>query len=115
LQGGSGIFNNATAQLKADLDRFTAESPAGVDQTSRSYQCGAEVGTTIIQLLFYAPGASVDGYHPAPGQYNFDDESTHPLVLVPIDPNNPSGPKKAVRQSHGRCNEKTAQRVAIQS
>lgn len=115
LQGGSGISNNATAQLKAVLDRFTAESPGGVDQASRSYQFGAEVGTTTFRLLFHAPGASADGYHPTPGRYKFDDEPTHPIVLVPIDPNDPNGPKKAIRQYHGPFYGKTAKRVATQS
>jgi vanadium chloroperoxidase len=115
LQGGSGISRNATAQLKAVLDGFAAQSPGGIDQSSRSYQFGAEVAILLFQLLFHAPGASADGYHPTPGRYKFNDEPTHPVVLVPVDPNDPNGPKKAIRQYHGPYYGTTAKRVATQS
>jgi vanadium chloroperoxidase len=115
LQGGAGISRNATAQLEAVLGRFLAESPGGVDQSSRSYLFGVEVATLIFQLLFHAPGASSDGYHPTPGRYKFDDEPTHPVVLVPVDPNEPNGPKKAIRQYHAPYYGTTAKRVATQS
>jgi vanadium chloroperoxidase len=115
LQGGPNISNNATAQLQAVLDRFLASAPGGMDQASGSYQFGAAVGEAIFQLLFHPPGVSADGYHPTPGRYKFDDEPTHPVVLVPVDPNDPNGPKKAIRQYHGPFYGKTAKRVATQS
>jgi vanadium chloroperoxidase len=105
----------STAQLKAVLDRYLADSPGGVDQSSRSYLFGAEVATLIFQLLFHAPGASSEGYHPTPGRYKFDDEPTHPVLLVPVDPNEPNGPKKAIRQYHAPYYGTTAKRVATQS
>jgi vanadium chloroperoxidase len=115
LQGGASISNNATAQLKDVLDRFVAQTPGGVDLTSTSYQFGAAVGTAIFQLLFHPPGVTQEGYHPTPGRYKFDDEPTHPVVLVPVDPNEPNGPKKPFRQYHGPFYGKTAKRVATQS
>ncbi|KAF2188526.1 acid phosphatase/Vanadium-dependent haloperoxidase [Zopfia rhizophila CBS 207.26] len=114
LQPGESISRDATAQLKGLIDRFAAEFP-GLDDTSRSYQFGAEVANTFFQLLFHAPGASADGYHPVPGRYKFNDEPTHPVVLVPVDPNDPTGPKKAIHQHHGPFYGKTAKRFATQT
>jgi vanadium chloroperoxidase len=114
LQGGGSVSDKATAQLRGLLDRFAAEF-TGLDKTSRSYQFGAEVASTFFQLLFHAPGATQEGYHPTPGRYKFDDEPTHPVVLVPVDPNNPSGPKKPFRQYHAPFYGKTAKRLATQS
>lgn len=115
LQGGPGISNNATAQLSALLDRYIDDAPGGVDSASASYQFGSAVGTAFFQLLFHPQGVSAEGYHPTPGRYKFDDEPTHPVVLVPVDPNDPNGPKKAIRQYHGPFYGKTAKRFATQT
>jgi vanadium chloroperoxidase len=116
LQGDPNIISrNATAQLKHVLDHFVAKSPGGVDQSSRSYLFGAEIAALLFKLLFHAPGASAGEYHPKTEHYKFNDEPTHPVVLKPIDPNNPHGPKKAVRQYHGPYYGTTAKRVATQS
>lgn len=115
LQEDPSISCNATAQLRYLLDRFKADAPGGIDQSSRSYTFGTAVSMAIFQLLFHAPGASSAGYHPTPGRYKFDDEPTHPVVLVPIDPNNPNGPKKAIRNYHGPFYGATAKRLATQS
>jgi vanadium chloroperoxidase len=114
LQTGPDISRNATAQLEALLDRSIADF-SGIDQASVSYQFGVQVATVLFSLLFHAPGASQDGYHPTPGRYRFDDEPTHPVRLVPVDPNNPNGPKKAVRQYHAPFYGQTAKRFATQS
>ncbi|KAH8719247.1 hypothetical protein GQ44DRAFT_762117 [Phaeosphaeriaceae sp. PMI808] len=115
LQGGPNISRNATAQLRLSIDRSSGMSPGGVDAASRSYVFGTAVATTIFSLLFHAPGASAEGYHPTPGRFKFNDEPTHPVVLIPVDPNEPNGPKKAVRQYHGPFYGATARRFATQS
>lgn len=111
----ASISRNATAQLRYLLDQFKAHAPGGVDQASRSYTFGAEVAMAIFDLLNHAPGATSAGYHPTPGRYKFDDEPTHPVVLVPVDPNDPNGPKKAIRNYHAPFYGATAKRVATQS
>jgi vanadium chloroperoxidase len=113
LQGGGGVSNRATALLRGLLNDFAAKFPA--DDTSTSYQFGAEVACVFFKLLFHAPGATQEGYHPTPGRYKFDDEPTHPVVLVPVDPNNPDGPKMPFRQYHAPFYGRTAKRLATQS
>ncbi|KAF2675599.1 hypothetical protein K458DRAFT_425350 [Lentithecium fluviatile CBS 122367] len=114
LQTGADISRNATAQLQALLDRSAAEFP-GLDNTSTSYQFGAQVATAFFFLLYHQHGAGADDYKPVPGRYKFNDEPTHPVKLVPVDPNDPHGPKKPVRQYHGPYYGKTAKRLATQS
>jgi vanadium chloroperoxidase len=114
LQPSDGVSDYATAQLRLLLDKALADFP-GLDQASRSYQFGTEVAAVFFTLLFHAPGASQEGYHPTPGRYKFDDEPTHPVRLVPVDVNNPDGPQKAIRQYHAPFYGKTAKRVATQS
>jgi vanadium chloroperoxidase len=114
LQPDPKISRNATAQLGAVLDRFAGDF-SGLDPAGRSYQFGAEVSTAFFKLLFHKDGVSAEGYHPEPGPYKFNDEPTHPVVLVPVDPNDPDGPKKPVRQYHGPYYGKTAKRFATQS
>jgi vanadium chloroperoxidase len=110
----TNISNNAYAQLQDLIDR-SAASFSGIDTASASYHFGAAVATTFFDLLFHAPGASPAGYHPTPGRYKFDDEPTHPVILVPVDPNNPNGPKMPFRQYHGPFYGKTAKRFATQT
>jgi vanadium chloroperoxidase len=114
LRDDPNVSRNAIAQMKTLLDRFAAEFP-GLDPTSRSYQFGTEVATVFFHLLFHAPGATAEGYHPIPGRYRFNDEPTHPVVLVPVDINDPNGPKKAIRNYHAPYYGATAKRVATQS
>jgi vanadium chloroperoxidase len=110
----SNISDAAYAQLQNYIDR-SAAAFTDLDTASTSYQFGAAVGTKFFDLLFHAPGASQAGYHPTPGRYKFDDEPTHPVVLVPVDPNNPNGPKMPFRQYHGPFYGKTAKRFATQT
>jgi vanadium chloroperoxidase len=110
----SNISDAAYAQLQSYIDR-SAAAFTGLDTASASCQFGTAVGTKFFDLLFHAPGASQAGYHPTPGRYKFDDEPTHPVVLVPVDPNNPNGPKMPFRQYHGPFYGKTAKRFATQT
>jgi vanadium chloroperoxidase len=98
---GATISDNAYAQLQYVIDKSVTDAPGGVDAASSSFNFGKAVATVFFNLLFHAPGASQAGYHPTPGPYKFDDEPTHPVVLVPVDANNPDGPKRPFRQYHG--------------
>ena len=114
LSGGEGVSDNATAQLRALLEKFIAEFDK-LDKSSPSYSFGVKVAVIIYNLLFHADGAASHDYRPVPGRYKFDDDPTHPVTLVPVDPNNPTGPKKAIHQYHGPFYGKTAKRLATQS
>jgi vanadium chloroperoxidase len=114
LQPSEDIARSATAQLQALLDRLAMEF-SGLDQEGRSYQFGGEVAAVLFKLLFHPDGAASGDYHPTPGRYKFDDEPTHPVRLVPVDPNNPDGPKKPFREYHAPFYGKTAKRFATQS
>jgi vanadium chloroperoxidase len=114
LQGGEGISDYATTQLRMLLDRSLSEF-GSVEEASASYHFGTAVATSFFVLLFHPQGASGAGYHPTPGKYRFADEPTHPVKLVPVDVNNPNGPKKAIRQYHGPYYGATAKRFATQT
>jgi vanadium chloroperoxidase len=115
LQAGPGIARNTTTQLKAVLDDFTTRSPGGVVVSSTGYGYGEKVANTIYQLLYQAPGVMAKTYNPERGPYKFYDEPTHPVVLVPVDVNQPDGTKKPIRQFHEPFYGTTAKRVAAQS
>ncbi|KAI5378704.1 hypothetical protein J4E82_002590 [Alternaria postmessia] len=112
---GATISDNAYAQLQYVIDKSVTDAPGSVDAASSSFNFGKAVATVFFNLLFHAPGASQAGYHPTPGPYKFDDEPTHPVVLVPVDANNPDGPKRPFRQYHGPFYGKTAKRFATQT
>jgi vanadium chloroperoxidase len=114
LESGGSISRNATAQLQHLLQDSITNCP-DLDETSLSYHFGASVSNVIFGLLFHAHGAAADDYKPTPGPYKFNDEPTHPVVLIPIDPDDPHGPKKAVRQYHGPYYGVRAHRFATQT
>lgn len=118
LQGGAGISNFATTQLRLLINAAIAEFAQKFEpiaDTSPSYQFGAEVANTFFQLLNHPDGADPRDYMPTPGRYQFNDEPTHPVVLVPVDPNDPTGPKKAIRNYHAPFYGKEAKRFATQT
>jgi vanadium chloroperoxidase len=115
LSGDVGISKNATKQLDTLIMRYTAGAPEGVDAASQSYLFGTQVAEKIFHLLFHPEGAAAGNYMPKGGRLKFADEPTHPVVLVPVDPNNPDGEKKAIRQYHGPFYGERAKRFATQS
>jgi vanadium chloroperoxidase len=75
------------------------------------------VGQAILNLLDFKPGepgTSQGSYRPRPGRYRFDDDPTNPVHLVPVNPNDPNGPKRAVRIYHAPFYGMTAKRIAVQ-
>jgi vanadium chloroperoxidase len=115
LAPGPSISNNATKQLDSLITRFIAGAPGVVDAASRSYVFGTEVAEKLFDLLFHLEGAAAGNYMPKGGRYKFNDEPTHPVLLVPEDPNNPDGDTKPVRQYHGPFYGQRAKRFATQS
>jgi len=89
----------------------------GLDALSESYQFGLDVGVAMLHLLAIKPdepGADQGFYRPKDGRYYFRDESTNPVRLFPIDPNNPDSPKRAARLYHAPFYGMTAKRFAVQ-
>jgi vanadium chloroperoxidase len=115
LAPGPSISDDATKQLDTVIERFTVGSPGGVDTASASYMFGTEVANQIFDLLFLPEGVAAGNYMPKGGRLKFADEPTHPVVLVPVDPNNPDGEKKAIRNYHGPFYGQHAKRFATQS
>jgi hypothetical protein len=58
------------------------------------------VATVVVGLPFHEHGTAADGDKPTSGRYKFDDEPTHLVVLLRIDPDSPNGPKRDSRQYH---------------
>ena len=108
------VSRDATHQLAQLHNKLVADSP-DFDALSESYRFGVAVADTMLKLLDHGPGLESGSYRPTPHvPYRFNDEPTNPVKLVPIDPNNPEGPKTAVHQYHAPVYGMTAKRIASQ-
>ena len=86
----------------------------GLDPNSASFKYGEELGKVMFDLLNHAPGADEGCYEPKGGRYFFEDEPTHPVRIMPKNPNCPDGEKEVKRPRHAPIYGKTAKRFAIQ-
>ncbi|KAL9110400.1 MAG: hypothetical protein Q9227_005131 [Pyrenula ochraceoflavens] len=87
------------------------------DTLSASYRFGVAVGQAMLNLLNIQPGEpgfDQDSYAPTPGRYKFNDDPTNPVRVVPVDPNNPSGPTTVQRVYNAPFYGMTAKRLAVQ-
>ena len=115
---GSNFAFTISDQLDQLLSQLINRYPSTIDTLSSSYQFGIDVGTAILNLLAIKPGepgADQGRYQPhESGRFFFRDEPSNPVRLVPVDPNNPSGPKRAVKIYHAPYYGLTAKRFAVQ-
>ncbi|KAL9099128.1 MAG: hypothetical protein Q9163_005329 [Psora crenata] len=105
-----------TIQLRQFLQDAVSAFPA-LDTLSSSYRFGVAVGNAILSLLAITPsepGFGQGSYRPTPGRFKFNDDPITPVRLVPVDINNPDGPKRAVRIYVSPFYGMTAKRVAVQ-
>ncbi|KAI6910022.1 hypothetical protein KC318_g3506 [Hortaea werneckii] len=87
------------------------------DTLSSSYRFGYEVGKAMLKLLAIKQdesGTKQDGYMPRQGQYRFFQDPTNPVVVSPVDQNDPDSPKRALRVAHAPFYGMTAKRLAVQ-
>lgn len=106
-------------QQAADKFRVTdsAGKLTGLDALSKSYQFGVMVGKAILGILEIKPedqALQQGDYRPQPGPFKFDDDPTNPVRLLPINPNDPTGPQRAVRIYHAPFYGLLAKRLAVQ-
>ena len=112
--------NASTANATTDqLSQFIqqAVNTFNPDTLSSSYRFGVDVGTAMLNLLDIKPGEigfNQDSYQPHPGKYKFDDDPTNLVRIVPVDPNNPEGPKRAIKVYQAPFYGMTAKRLAVQ-
>lgn len=114
-KSNAGFSTFATDQLNQLLQRFIRDSP-NVDVNSSSYKFGVAVGSAILNLLEIKPTDPElvqDDYRPGTHRYRFRDDPTHPVRLVPVNPNNPAGPPKALQIYHALFYG-TAKRISVQ-
>ncbi|KAL8829908.1 MAG: hypothetical protein Q9170_005974 [Blastenia crenularia] len=103
-----------TIILRQFVDRATAAFP-NLNVLSPSYAFGKAVGQAMLNVLDQGAGPfDQDGYRPTPGPYKFDDDPTNPVRILPVDINNPNGPKKAVRIYSAPFYGFVAKRIAVQ-
>jgi vanadium chloroperoxidase len=110
------VSSAATNELGQFIQRLTINFP-DMDLSSSSYRFGMAVGNAILDLLALRPdepGVGQGSYRPSPGPYRYQDDPVNPIRLVPVDPNNPNGPKRAVRVYVAPFYGMTAKRVAVQ-
>lgn len=112
----ANVANATTDQLSQFLKQAANAFP-NLDALSSSYRFGVAVGKAMLALLDIQPGEpgfDQDSYRPRPGRYRFNDDPTNPVRIVPVDINNPSGPKRAVRIYNAPFYGMTARRLAVQ-
>ncbi|KAL8718848.1 MAG: hypothetical protein Q9225_004075 [Loekoesia sp. 1 TL-2023] len=103
-----------TIVLRQFIDGAIAAFP-NLNALSPSYAFGKAVGQAMLNLLDQgAAPFDQNGYRPTPGPYKFDDDPTHPVRIVPVDINNPNGPKKAVHIYASPFYGSVAKRIASQ-
>ncbi|CAO1604822.1 hypothetical protein XANCAGTX0491_008362 [Xanthoria calcicola] len=103
-----------TAVFRQFIDEAAARFP-NLNMLSPSYFFGSAVGQAMLNLLDQgAAPFDQGGYMPRPGRFRFDDDPTHPVRIVPVDVNNPNGPKKAIRVYASPFYGSVAKRVAVQ-
>lgn len=110
------VANATTDQLSQFLKQAADAFPI-LDTLSSSYRFGVAVGKAMLNLLDIKPGEpgfAQDSYRPMPGIYRFDDDPTNPVRIVPVDVNNPNGPKRAVKIYNAPFYGMSAKRVAVQ-
>ena len=111
----SEVSINTAEQLDQFL-RSSINSFPDLDALSESYIFGTEVGKAMFAALIKPgePGSNQGSYRPKGGRYDFDDDPTNPVRLIPIDPNNPDGPKRAMPVYDSPFYGMTAKRFAVQ-
>ncbi|KAL8834641.1 MAG: hypothetical protein Q9176_007390 [Flavoplaca citrina] len=103
---------NATTSV---LSQFIDEASRGIDPASPSYAFGFAVGQAMLNLLDQGPDVFDQGlYQPTPGRFKFDDDPTNPVRIVPVDVNNPDGPRQPIRVYASPFYGTMAKRVAVQ-
>ncbi|KAL8922480.1 MAG: hypothetical protein Q9208_005202 [Pyrenodesmia sp. 3 TL-2023] len=110
------IATSTTFQLNDFLNQRIRSIP-NLGTLGLSFQFGVAVGRAILNLLAIKPGepgADAGAYQPKTGQYKFNDDPTHPVRRVPVDPNRPDGPQQSVRPYHAPFYGQTAKRLAVQ-
>lgn len=106
--------NATTIILRQFIDSAVAGFPK-LDVLSPSYTFGVAVGRGILNFLDQgAAPFEQGGYRPPEGQYGFDDDPTNPIRIVPVDINNPNGPKKAVKVYSSPFYGFQGKRIAVQ-
>ena len=113
---GSSFPLGTRNTLEGSLRALIAGFP-GLDALSASYRFGIEVGRRMVDLLAVGPlepGADQGAYRPKSGRYKFRDEPGTPVRFVPLDPNDPDGPRRAVHVYHAPFYGMTARRFAVQ-
>lgn len=103
--------------IKKLVNEYSTNTGRTIDALSAAYQFGMDVGTAILDLLAIKPGepgADQGQYRPKNGRFYFRDEPSNPVRLMPINPNEPDGPKRAARIYHAPFYGMTAKRFAVQ-
>jgi vanadium chloroperoxidase len=106
------ITNSLSTFLTDAINKFP-----GLDALSSSYRFGLDVGNSMLNALDIRPGEpgfAQGAYRPTPGQYRFNDDPTNPVRLVPVDINDPNGPKQPFRTYVSPFYGMSARRLAVQ-
>ena len=110
----SNVAFATTDRLTQFLNQAVSNFP-NLDTLSMSYQFGVAVGKAILNLLDQGQGIfGQDSYRPTPGLYKFNDDPTNPVRIVPVNPNDPDGPQRAIRFYQSPFYGMQALRVAVQ-
>ncbi|KAL8309854.1 hypothetical protein RB597_009907 [Gaeumannomyces tritici] len=98
----AGIATATTFAMRQTIGQ-AIDGFSNLDARLPEYRFGAAVARALIALLIPPndPGVGQGAYRTKEGPYKFRVEPNHPVRLVPVDPNNPNGPKQAIAESYG--------------
>ena len=103
-----------TDQLTQLIQKYINEFPV-LDTLSHSYRFGVAVADAVLNLLDQGLAPfDQDSYRPTPGRYEFDDDPTNPVRIVPVNPNDPNGPQRAIRLYNAPFYGLLGKRIAVQ-
>lgn len=110
---GSTSIPFATTDMLTQFLKNAVSAFPNLDTLSLSYTFGVAVGKAMLNFLNNG-NFDQDSYRPTPGLYKFGDDPTNPVRIVPVNPNDPNGPTRAIRFYQAPFYGMTAQRVAVQ-
>lgn len=110
---GSSFSKLGIKRLRERLLELHQGCP-GIEMDSDSYRYGQKLGDAMFELLDHPAGADEGSYTPKGGRCYFEDEPTHPVRLMPKNPDCPDGEKEPKRPRHAPEYGNRAKRFAVQ-
>jgi vanadium chloroperoxidase len=110
----ASIATATTNELAGLIQSYLNNVPV-LDTLGQSYRFGVAVGQAVLNLLDQGLAPfDQDSYRPSGGRYKFNEDPSNPIKRVPVNPNDPSGPKQSIRPVNAPFYGLLGKRIAVQ-